>query len=81
MVSILSKLFSRMPANHRRPIWEDLSAMKAGELHIDEFRERALRNGYTEYGVKRLIARAFVDDVRAIGDRLEADIVEAVRSL
>jgi hypothetical protein len=79
MVSALWRKLVEMPANHNRTIWEDLAAVKDGRLHVDEFRERALRQGYTEYGVQRLLAQRFQPEVEAIGTQLEADIAELVR--
>jgi hypothetical protein len=79
MVSALWRKLVEMPVNQNRTIWEDLAAVKDGRLHIDEFSERAMRQGYTAYGVQRLLAQRFQPEVEAIGTQLEADIAELVR--
>lgn len=60
------------------PIEEDLRAMRSGALHADEFRDRALRLGYTPYGIRRLIERSLEREEEAIAQKLEADIAAVV---
>lgn len=79
MGSILSKVFAGSRARQAMPIWDDVAALRAGLLHVDEFRDRARRQGYTEFGIQRLLNDIMPKNVEAIENRLEADIAAAVR--